>query len=406
MMELEKLDFAGPIDGIEAFSTTRGNVDGRNAYSGVNLCDYVGDDALRVLDARISLGMQLGIDLDDLVMPRQTHSCRVAVIDERFRSMDIDKQEAALEGVDALVTHLKGVVIGVNTADCVPIVLVDAAAGVIAVAHAGWRGTVGRIAHAVVKEMCRQGAVATRIQAAMGPSICQECFEVGDEVVEAFGKAHFDLGAIVKRNATTGKAHIDLRAANRAVLVSAGVPAGKFEKRLPDMLVKGPVFGLESVVLPRGGASLPRPGEAGLHRKIQQKSEIGFAESRGEGVEACDEFPVNVPGAALIGGGGVVVAVAEHRFAPFQSGQDHLAGVLAPGGFHEEQFRFAVEFFPAPVCLEDGPELFRQGRPPGLPRGDDRDVPGAQEGRAQLELGALPGPFGPLEGDEFAACHI
>ena len=224
MMELEKLDFAGPIDGIEAFSTTRGNVDGRNAYSGVNLCDYVGDDALRVLDARISLAMQLGIDLDDLVMPRQTHSCRVAVIDERFRSMDIDKQEAALEGVDALVTHLKGVVIGVNTADCVPIVLVDAAAGVIAVAHAGWRGTVGRIAHAVVKEMCRQGAVATRIQAAMGPSICQECFEVGDEVVEAFGKAHFDLDSIVTRHPATGKGHIDLRAANRAVLVAAGVP--------------------------------------------------------------------------------------------------------------------------------------------------------------------------------------
>ncbi len=224
MMELEKLDFAGPIDGIEAFSTTRGNVDGRNAYSGVNLCDYVGDDALRVLDARISLAMQLGIDLDDLVMPRQTHSCRVAVIDERFRAMDIDKQETALEGVDALVTRLKGVVIGINTADCVPIVLVDAAAGVIAVAHAGWRGTVGRIAGAVVNEMCRQGAVATRIQVAMGPSICQECFEVGDEVVEAFGKAHFDLDSIVTRHPATGKAHIDLRAANRAVLVAAGVP--------------------------------------------------------------------------------------------------------------------------------------------------------------------------------------
>lgn len=203
----------------------RGEVDRRNAYSGVNLCDYVGDDALRVLDARITLAMQLGVDLDDLVMPRQTHSCRVAVIDERFRLMDIEKQEDALEGVDALVTSLKGVVVGVNTADCVPIVLADEKAGVIAVAHAGWRGTVGRIAGAVVEEMCRQGAQTRRIHAAMGPSICQECFEVGDEVVEAFGKAHFDLDAIVKRNAVTGKAHIDLRAANRAVLIAAGVPS-------------------------------------------------------------------------------------------------------------------------------------------------------------------------------------
>lgn len=225
MMELLHIDFAQPVEGVEAFSTTRGEVDRRNTYSGVNLCDYVGDDALRVLDARLTLAMQLGVDLDDLVMPRQTHSCRVAVIDERFRAMDIDQQEAALEGVDALVTKLQGVVIGVNTADCVPIVLVDRQVGVIAVAHAGWRGTVGRIAKAVVDEMRRQGASADRIQAAMGPSICQECFEVGDEVVEAFKQARFNLNDIVVRNPSTGKAHIDLRAANRVVLVAAGVPA-------------------------------------------------------------------------------------------------------------------------------------------------------------------------------------
>ena len=226
MIELLTLDFVHPVEGVKAFSTTRGDVDRRNAYSGVNLCDYVGDDALRVLDSRITLAMQLGVDLDDLIMPRQTHSCRVAVIDERFRSLDIAKQEEALEGVDALVTTLKGVVIGVNTADCVPIVLVDAEAGIIAVAHAGWRGTVGRIAACVVKEMCRLGASVDRIQVAMGPSICQDCFEVGDEVVEAFKQAHFDVEAIVKRNDETGKAHIDLCAANRAVLVTAGIPIG------------------------------------------------------------------------------------------------------------------------------------------------------------------------------------
>lgn len=225
MMKLLTLDFAKPIEGVEAFSTTRGDVDKRNAYSGVNLCDYVGDDALRVLDARLMLAMRLGVDLDDLIMPRQTHSCQVAVIDERFRLLDIDKQEAALEGIDALVTKLHGVVIGVNTADCVPIVLNDSQAGVVAVAHAGWRGTVGHIAAKVVNEICRQGAQTDRIQVAMGPSICQECFEVGDEVVDAFREADFDLDAIVKRNADTGKAHIDLRAANKAVLISAGIPA-------------------------------------------------------------------------------------------------------------------------------------------------------------------------------------
>ena len=141
MIELENLKFATPVEGVDAFSTMRGEVDGRNAYSGVNLCDYVGDDALRVLDARLTLAMKLGVDLDDIVMPRQTHSCQVAVIDEAFRAMDIDKQEAALEGVDALVTSLKGVVIGVNTADCVPIVLTDALQWLMPVGEAPWGGS-------------------------------------------------------------------------------------------------------------------------------------------------------------------------------------------------------------------------------------------------------------------------
>ena len=225
VMELMILDFAKPIEGVESFSTTRGEVDKRNAYSGVNLCDYVGDDALRVLDARLMLAMKLGVDLDDIIMPQQTHYCRVTVIDEKFRSLDIEQQETALEGVDALVTRLRGIVIGVNTADCVPIVLTDPQSGVIAVAHAGWRGTVGRIAANVVDEMCRQGAQADHIQVTMGPSICQDCFEVGDEVVNAFSDARFNLDAIVKRNADTGKAHIDLAVANRDILIAAGVPA-------------------------------------------------------------------------------------------------------------------------------------------------------------------------------------
>ncbi|MBR4829047.1 MAG: peptidoglycan editing factor PgeF [Muribaculaceae bacterium] len=222
-MELLTLDFVKPVEGVRAFSTVRGEIEARKPYSQWNLCDYVGDDALRVLDARLQLAMSLGVDLDDLVMPRQTHSCNVLTIDEHFRAMDIDMQERTLEGVDALVTSLRGIVIGVNTADCVPIVMVDGQAGVIAAVHAGWRGTVGRVAAAAVSEMCRQGASAEHVQAVMGPSICQNCFEVGDEVVDAFKQAHFDLDAIVKRNAATGKAHIDLRVANLDVLAAVGV---------------------------------------------------------------------------------------------------------------------------------------------------------------------------------------
>lgn len=208
---------------VVAINTQRGDVTDNNAYDQWNLCDYTGDDALRVLDARVELCQQLGIDLDHLVMPRQTHSTNIRVIDRGFLDADIDTQDELLEGVDALVCNVPGVCIGVNTADCVPIALADPLHGVIGIAHAGWRGTVAGIAGKTVEVMCGLGAEASSISAAMGPSICADCFEVGDEVVHEFGLAGFDMSVIMHRNVATGKAHIDLQEANRRLLMSAGV---------------------------------------------------------------------------------------------------------------------------------------------------------------------------------------
>lgn len=222
-MEIEQLIWSQPVAGVTAFSVPRGQVDARNPYSEHNLCNYTGDDALRVLNARLELCQQLGITLDTLVMPHQTHGTRVAVIDNDFLNADIAVQEQALDGVDALVTRLPGVCIGVNTADCVPIVLLDSDAAMVAVVHAGWRGTVSRIVSEAVRVMEQHGAQARRMLATMGVSIGPECFEVGDEVCQAFQSAGFDMAAISSRNAATGKAHIDLRRANAEVLLQAGL---------------------------------------------------------------------------------------------------------------------------------------------------------------------------------------
>ena len=227
MITLKPLLWTKPLKGVSAFQTTRGQANPRNPYSEYNLCDYTGDDALRVLNARIELCSVLGIDMDHLVMPRQVHGNNIAVIDQDFMNADIDAQEKRLEGVDALITALPGACIGVNTADCANIALCDPSAHIIAIAHAGWRGAVSRIVLDVVNAMERMGAKADNILASMGASICQDCFEVGDEVVEAFKQAGFDVNTIVKRNSATGKAHIDLRAANRIVLEAAGVPASQ-----------------------------------------------------------------------------------------------------------------------------------------------------------------------------------
>lgn len=218
--KIERLDFAVQVPGVLAFSTLRGEVVAADAYSEVNLCDYTGDDSLHVTRNRRALCEHLHILPDRLVMPRQSHTTRVLHVDTKLMSLPQAQRARCLQDVDALVTTLHGVCIGVNTADCVPLALVDPTAGVTAVAHAGWRGTVGRIAAETIAVMCQLGADPKRIQVSMGPSICPRCFEVGDEVVDQFAQAGFPMSDIVTR---PGKAHIDLQRANRFVLEEAGV---------------------------------------------------------------------------------------------------------------------------------------------------------------------------------------
>lgn len=222
-MILDELILKGCSNSVKVLQTQRGEVVVKDAYSQWNMCDYTDDDALRVLDSRMQFCQQLGIDLDHLVMPKQSHTTNIAVIDTDFLDAPIDEQDSILEDIDALVTTLPGVCIGVNTADCVPIALADPKHGIIAIAHAGWRGTIAHIAKKTVKVMYQLGADTRDISATMGTSICQKCFEVGDEVLAEFEKNGFDMQLIMCRNTTTGKAHINLQEANRQVLITAGI---------------------------------------------------------------------------------------------------------------------------------------------------------------------------------------
>ncbi len=226
MIPLEPLPWAcGEVAGVEAFNTLRGTVDPNDPYSQYSLCDYRNDSPARVAATRAALCRQLGIGDDRLVSPVQTHSACAVVVDEALLSLSPQERRKRLTGVDALVTQLTGVCIGVNTADCVNLVLTDPQARIIGVAHGGWKGTAARIAAATVRQMAALGADPRHIQATMGASICQDCFEVGDEVVEAFASQGFDTARIMRRNAATGKAHISLRTATAITLAEAGVPA-------------------------------------------------------------------------------------------------------------------------------------------------------------------------------------
>jgi len=165
-----------------------------------------------------------------VTMGHQVHGDRIAIIDRP----GLPREE--LEGYDAFITRLEGCAIAARTADCIPILLYDAANRVVAAVHSGWKGTVLRISQKVVAEMAgRYGTAPEELSAVIGPGICRECFQVGPEVVEKFGEAGFDLKAIWRRNGeriegdlATGD-HLDLFEANRLLLVEAGLKPEKIQ---------------------------------------------------------------------------------------------------------------------------------------------------------------------------------
>lgn len=207
--------------------TSRGELRaGMTAYGAFNLCHYTGDSPSHVAECRRMLAEAVGLDPSRIVVPRQTHSTEVATL----TSLPVD--EAALEGVDAVVTTLSGLAVGVSTADCVPVIAVDAEAGVAGAFHAGWRGAVGGIVGKGIAAMLAAGASPGRIEAFIGPSICGECFEVGEEVACRFPDE------FVSRLSLDSKPHVDLPAYVVSSLVGAGVSASRIVPFRPELCTR------------------------------------------------------------------------------------------------------------------------------------------------------------------------
>jgi YfiH family protein len=180
-------------------------------YASLNLLGKWGDDPACVAENRRRLAEAGGFELTRLYTARQVHSAAVVTVGSRDDPAAIAAREA-----DALVSEVPGVVLGVGTADCLPILLSDGHGRVGAV-HAGWRGTLAGVAAAAVEAMVACGARCADIVAAFGPSICSACFEVGPEVAEHFRV----LPGVVDDKPV--RPHVDLRRANRVLLERAGV---------------------------------------------------------------------------------------------------------------------------------------------------------------------------------------
>lgn len=172
---------------------------------------------------RVTFFDELGIDLATLTLGKQVHGNRVVPV----LGSDMGRgQPPSFDGfpdTDGLVTAETGLTLGVIIGDCVPIILYDYRKHVVAVVHAGWRGTVAQIAAQAVDIMkrgysCRPASII----AGIGPSIGPCCYEVGDEVIDAWN----EIGLKHARHAVMhrdGKQYFDLWTANRQILLKAGI---------------------------------------------------------------------------------------------------------------------------------------------------------------------------------------
>lgn len=219
-------------NGVVAFSTSRHGGVSQGKYASFNVNPYCGDEPSAVATNMGLLAKELGITTGRVVMPHQTHGLEVKPILPTFFDETEESQKEYLESVDALMTNMCEVCIGVSTADCIPVLLYDSAHQTVSAIHAGWRGTVGRIVQKAIQEMQKVYATKPRdIHAIIGPGISLENFEIGDEVYDQFQAAGFDMKTIAQRfhdvsggvETRAGKWHVDLWECNRLQLIEMGV---------------------------------------------------------------------------------------------------------------------------------------------------------------------------------------
>ena len=216
MLQLLKYNIS---DNIIAFSTKRGG--DKNKYDSFNITHYCGDSDNHVTECRLELCKSLGISDNKLLLPHQTHRTNIISIDKEFLLLSDEERQQKLYDVDVIVTNIKGVCIGVSTADCIPILLSDTEKHIVVAIHAGWRGTVQHIVQKTIKYLKDNYYTNPQnIKAVICPGISEEAFEVGDEVYETFYNRGFDMSKISKRY---NKWHINLKEANRIELLNCGV---------------------------------------------------------------------------------------------------------------------------------------------------------------------------------------
>ena len=206
-----------------AFSTRLGGVS-EGYYSSLNLSFDRGDDPAKVSENFKRIGASMGVAVEDMVLSKQTHTTNVRVVTEEDKGKGV-MWERNYTDVDGMITNVPGICLVTSYADCVPLYFVDPVKKAIGLSHSGWRGTVGKIGKNTVQLMQENfGSKPEDLLAAVGPSVCMDCYEVSEDVAEAFAKEFPDNEKEILKSKGSGKYLLDLWRANEIVFMEAGVP--------------------------------------------------------------------------------------------------------------------------------------------------------------------------------------
>ena len=208
---------------VHGFSTRLGGVS-EGIYSTMNLSFHRGDDMDAVMENHRRLAQAVGYDHRRLVFSDQVHETVIRKVTEEDAGKGITRESDITE-TDGLMTNVKDLPLITFYADCVPVFFYDPVKEVVAMNHSGWRGTVKNISRHMVEALNKEyGCEASDLICAVGPSICQNCYEVSEDVAEAFKDAYLPEQYMkMTKNNGNGKYLLDLHRANYYNLTGAGI---------------------------------------------------------------------------------------------------------------------------------------------------------------------------------------
>ncbi|MFD0871988.1 peptidoglycan editing factor PgeF [Paenibacillus residui] len=214
------------------FTSRLGGVS-EGVFASLNLGLHVDDRPEDVIHNRSRVAAAVGVPLDRWTYGEQVHGTEVAVITEEDAGRGTRDRESALQETDAFITDRRGIVMAALFADCVPLYFYDPEHRITGIAHAGWKGTVGRIAwHTVHKMKETFGSKPEQILACIGPSIGPCCYEVDERVAERVrgllawlenGKLIEQQDNLLRETQKTNKFMLDLQQINRQIMIKAGL---------------------------------------------------------------------------------------------------------------------------------------------------------------------------------------